>query len=214
MWFHYDRSGYGDSRGGVAIADHPAGPWKYLGQQRPIESSTFRDMGTFVDDDGRAYVFYSGEENQTMHVVRLNAEWTGPEMPMVEDKTWARILRGRARESPSPFKHEGKYYLITSGTTGWAPNPGDLAVADNPLGPYKQLGNPFRGEEARTSHRSQSTFVIPDPSRPAGNFIYLGDRWKPEALADARYVWLPFKMDGENTKIDWHERWSLAAPAR
>lgn len=211
MWFHYDRAGYGDSRAGVAIADHPAGPYKYLGAQRPIETSTFRDMGVFVDDDGRAYVFYAGEENQTMHVVRLNAEWTAPEMPMVEGETWARILIGKARESPSPFKHAGKYFLITSGTTGWAPNPGDLAVSDNPLGPYKSLGNPFKGAGGNTSFRSQSTFVIPHPGAPAGSFIYLGDRWKPEALADARYVWLPFRVTGagENTNIEWKERWKL-----
>lgn len=209
MWFHYDRSGYGDSRGGVAIADNPEGPFRFLGAQRLIESSTFRDMNLFVDDDGRAYVFYAGEDNWTMHVVRLNREWTAPEMPMVEGKTWNRILVRQMREAPAPFKYQGKYYLITSACTGWAPNAGDLAVADAPVGPYKSLGNPFVGAKSDTSFDTQSTFIIPQPGAPAGHFLYLGDRWKPEALQDARYVWLPFQMQNGKGEIHWTDNFSL-----
>ncbi len=213
MWFHYDKAGYGDSRGGVATASSPAGPWKYLGAQRPIETSTLRDMNLFVDDDSRAYLFYAGEDNQTMHVVRLNREWTAPESPMAEGQTWARILAGQSREAPAPFKHAGKYFLISSACTGWAPNAGDLAVADSPLGPYKSLGNPFKGAKSSTSFDTQSTFVIPNPGAPAGSFIYLGDRWKPEALDDARYVWLPFQVRGagEGTSIEWRDHWKPGA---
>ncbi len=210
MWFHYDRSGYGDSRAGVAISDRPAGPFLTLGQHRPIESSTFRDMNLWVDDDGLAYVFYSGEENQTMHVVRLNAQWTAPQMPMIEGQTWNRILIGQAREAPAPFKYAGKYFLLTSGTSGWSPNRADLSVADTPLGPYVSLGDPFVGVDAELTFRSQSTSVLPMPDAAPGHFIYLGDRWKPESLADSRYVWLPFLMSDTNDqspRIEWNPRW-------
>jgi len=209
MWFHYDRSGYGDSRAGVAVSQSPGGPFQFLGAIRPIESSTFRDMNLWVDDDGRAYVFYAGEGNQTMHVVRLNAQWTAPETPMVEGQTWARILVNQSREAPAPFKHQGKYFLLTSGCSGWAANKADLAVADSPLGPYRSLGNPCVGEGADQTFGTQSTFVLPTPGAPAGHFLFLADRWKPEALADARYVWLPFQMQENNTKISWTPRWKL-----
>ena len=212
MWFHYDRAGYGDSRGGVAVANKPEGPFEYLGAHRPVESSTFRDMNLFVDDDGKAYVFYAGEENYTMHVVRLNDEWTAPQMPMVEGQTWNRVLVRAHREAPAPFKHNGKYYLITSGATGWAPNPGDLAVANTPLGPYKSLGNPFVGPKAKTSHDTQSTFVIPLPGGTSDQFLYMGDRWKSEALHDARYVWLPFEMKAGKTEFSWKDSWALNNP--
>lgn len=211
LWFHYDKSGYGDSRGGVAIADRPEGPFQFLGAQRPIESSTFRDMNVFVDDDNKAYVFYAGEDNQTMHVVRLNAEWTGPEQPMVEGKTWARILIHKSREAPAPFKHAGKYFLLSSACTGWAPNAADLAVADNPLGPYTMQGNPCVGPDANTTFGTQSTFVLPTPGAPPGNFIYMGDHWKPDNLADSRYIWLPFRMDGTHTTLQWQDQWTLAS---
>lgn len=205
MWFHYDRSGYGDSQAGVAVADRPEGPFRFIGEHRPVQRSTFRDMNLFVDDDGSAYVFYSGEDNGTMHIVRLNAEWTEGEKPMVEGKTWARAFVGMWREAPAPFKHAGKYYVITSGCTGWAPNPGDLAVARHPLGPWKMLGNPFHGQGGDRTFDSQSTFVLPQPGKPSGHFIYMGDRWKSEALEDSRYIWLTFKMTGGGARIEWEE---------
>lgn len=214
MWFHYDRSGYGDSRAGVAVADRPEGPFRYLGQHRPVEKSTFRDMNLFVDDNGEAYVFYSGEDNGTMHIVRLNKEWTAEELPMIEGQTWARAFIGKWREAPAPFKHAGKYYVITSGCTGWAPNAADLAVAKHPLGPWKMLGNPFRGNGAGRTFDSQSTFVLPQPGKPPGHFIYMGDRWKPEALYDSRYVWLPFRLSGNRTDIEWTEYGSFKGMKR
>lgn len=209
LWFHYDRSGYGDSRAGVAVADRPEGPFRFLGAHRPVESSTFRDMNLFVDD-GRAYVFAAAEGNPTMHVFRLNREWTGPEQPMAEGKTWARILVRRMREAPAPFQHAGKVYLITSGCTGWDPNPADLAVADNPLGPYEPLGDPCIGPGANRTFETQSTFVLPNPAAPPGNFIFLADRWKPRDLADSRYVWLPFRMENGRARIRWASRWTLS----
>ncbi|MBW3636044.1 MAG: NPCBM/NEW2 domain-containing protein [Armatimonadetes bacterium] len=207
MWFHYDRSGYGDSQAGVAIADTPEGPFRFLGMHRPIEKSTYRDMNLFVDDDGTAYAIYAGEENYTMHIVRLNAEWTLPEMPMVEGKTWIRTLIRAHREAPAPFKHNGKYYMITSAATGWNPNPANYAVADSMLGEWKIVGNPFIGAGTETTFGSQSTFVLPVPGRP-GSFIYMGDRWNPSNLADARYVWLPFQMKSDGTfEIRYRDSW-------
>jgi len=207
LWFHYDRSGYGDSQAGVAIADRPEGPFRFLGMHRPVTSSTYRDMNLFVDDDGRAYAIYAGEENYTMHIVRLNEEWTAPEQPMVEGKTWIRTLIHGHREAPAPFKHNGKYYMITSGATGWDPNPGQYAVADSMLGRWQVVANPFVGAGREITFGSQSTFVLPVAGKP-GNFIYLGDRWNPQNLADARYVWLPFQMKEDGTfEIHWRDSW-------
>ncbi|MEO7099132.1 MAG: NPCBM/NEW2 domain-containing protein [Luteolibacter sp.] len=207
MWFHYDKTGYGDSQAGVAVASSPAGPFRYLGEHRPVAKSTYRDMNLFVDDDGQAYTIYSGEGNQTMHIARLKPDWTEEEKPMVEGKNWARILVRRSRESPALFKYTGKYYLITSATTGWKPNAADLAVADTVLGPYKQLGNPCTGPEANTTFRTQSTCILPAPGKPPGNFIYMGDRWKSESLTDSRYIWLPFQMRENGTTLSWLDSW-------
>jgi hypothetical protein len=228
MWMHLEQGGYRYSRAGIATADKPAGPFTFLTAIRPITNDfgfsstndaarekefggTFRDMNVFVDDDGKAYVFYASEGNWTMYVVRLNEDYTGPETPAVENKTFARILVRRMREAPAPFKFKDKYYLITSECTGWRPNQADYAVADHPLGPWESKGNPCVGPDAKITFNSQSTFVLPAPGRP-GCFIFMSDRWMPQQLSDSRHIWLPLvlKPDGSFT-LTWQDHWDFTA---
>lgn len=210
MWMHLDAHSYAVSAAGIAVADKPEGPFTFKRFFRPRPDSTFRDMNLFQDKDGRAYVFYSGEGNATMHVVRLNADYTGVDEPMVEGKTWARIFVGAYREGPAPFRYGKRYYIITSGCTGWKPNPAQYAWADNIFGPWTVKDNPCDGEDAGTTFQSQSTFVLPLPGGKPNEFVYLGDRWKPEDLADSRYVWLPFTIVKDGTfRLKWQEEWEL-----
>jgi beta-xylosidase len=226
MWMHLDDRGYAEASAGVAVSDSPTGPFRFLRQLRPVHydfgysekdrtnqkerGGTYRDMNLFLDDDGRAYALYASEDNWTMYVVRLNAEFTGPEEPAVLGQTWARILVRQMREAPASFKHKGRYYLITSACTGWNPNRAGYAVADNILGPWKDMGDPSVGPEAETTFRSQSTFVIPAPGAGKGAFIFLADRWMPKNLQDSRYVWLPFRVDTEGRiELKWRDRWDL-----
>ena len=100
--------------------------------------------------------------------------------------------------------------MFTSGTTGWKPNPGRLASADNLTGEWKSLGNPCRGtvEENNTTFRSQSTCVLPlEPKK--NKFIYMGDRWIPENLADSRHIWLPLEWEDGIPVIKWYESWDI-----
>lgn len=205
MWMHLDANGYGISEAGVATAMKPAGPFTFISHFRPVKTSTYRDMNLFVDTDGKAYTFYSGEDNGTMHVVRLNDAYTAPEMPMIEGKTWARILVNQWREAPAPFKFKNKYYLITSACTGWAANEAGYAVADNILGPWTDKGNPAVGIGSKTTFGSQSTFVFPYGK----GFVFMADRWNSQNLADSRYMWLPFTV-GPDDKIEirWQDEWS------
>ena len=136
--------------------------------------------------------------------------FTDIETPPVEGKTWARILVKQSREAPAPFKYKGTYYLITSGTTGWDPNPASYAIATNILGPWTVKGNPCNGEGAETTFRSQSTYVLPARAKP-GWFIYMGDRWLRNNLADSRYVWLPFQIDPDGGfTLRWRDEWDPA----
>lgn len=231
MWMHLEQRGYHFAHAGIATSDRATGPFVFLKAIRPVTNDfgfaaddpnrqqelggTFRDMNLFVDDDGQAYVFYSSEDNWTMYVVRLNDEFTGPQTPSVENKTWARIFVRDMREAPAPFKHHGRYYVITSGCTGWKPNEAGYAVAENILGPWKVHANPCLGPEAKTTFGAQSTFVLPVPGKP-DQFIFMADRWNPQNLPDSRYVWLPFSVKDDGTfAIKWSERWSLSdAPGK
>ncbi len=230
LWFHQDSPNYAAARSGVAVSDTPAGPFKYLGSFRPnagvrplnatdadlqprpgnllardLEGGQMaRDMTLFVDDDGTAYQFFASESNQTMHVSQLSDDYLRPA------GKYARIFVGRSIEAPAVFKHLGKYYLIGSGCTGWDPNPAHAAMADSIFGPWRELGNPCRGEGAELTFGSQSTFVLPVAGRP-GIFIALFDRWQKWDLPDSRYVWLPVEFDAEQRPvIRWRARWGLS----
>jgi hypothetical protein len=109
------------------------------------------------------------------------------------------------------FKHAGRYYLITSGCSGWAPNPAEYAVSDSVMGPWTPQGNPCVGspEETATTFHSQGTFVLPVAGRE-GAFIFMADRWNPRSLRDSRYIWLPLGIDGGRLTIRWHDVWELS----
>lgn len=226
LWFHMEGRGYHFARGGIATSDRAAGPFEFHSAIRPITQNfdfpddrneqqqfggTLRDMNLLVDDDGRAYVFYASENNATLYIVRLNDEFTGPQTPAVEGETWARVLVGKMREAPAPFKYAGRFYLITSGCTGWTPNAAEYAVADNVLGPWQSLGNPCVGDGAKRTFESQSTFVLPIAGRPA-RFLFMADRWRPRQLADSRYIWLPFVVGADDKiSIPWRDAWEMTA---
>jgi beta-xylosidase len=161
-----------------------------------------RDQTLFVDDDGSAYHVYASEENSTMHISRLTDDYLAPAGDYV------RVFEGRFMEAPALSKHEGRYYLIASGCTGWAPNAARSAVAESIWGPWRELGNPAVGKDAELTFHSQSTFVLPVRGRP-GAFIFMADRWKPDNAIDGRYVWLPIHFRNGRVEIEWRDAWDL-----
>ena len=163
-----------------------------------------RDMGLFVDDDGAAYHIHASEENGTLHISQLSGDYLS-----FSDK-WVRAFPGGHNEAPAVFKWKGKYYMITSGCTGWTPNAARSAVADSMLGEWRTLGNPVRGtkEQTDSTFESQSTYVLPVQGKP-GAFIFMADRWRPQNHPDGRYIWLPIQWEGDKPVLKWMEEWSL-----
>jgi hypothetical protein len=213
MWFHLELKdqGYLAARAGVAVSANPTGPYTYLGSRRPDDAMS-RDMTLFVDDvdpwpDGtpKAYLFCASEENATMHVSLLTADYLAPA------GSFERIFIDRYMEAPAVFKHEGLYYFVGSGCTGWAPNAARSAVSPSVWGPWTELGNPCVGPDAELTFQAQSTYVLPVPGKP-GAFIFMADRWRPENAIDGRYVWLPIRFEetAGQTRffVPWIESWA------
>jgi hypothetical protein len=195
MWLHVDNWNYTMGHAAVAVADSPAGPFHYLGSGRPLGHIS-HDINLFVDTAGTAWLVHSADFHQALHFVRLSDDYTEP----VE--VVGREFVGARREAAAPFHHDGRWYMLTSGCTGWAPNAADLAVADHPAGPWRMLGNPCRGgTNPEVTWHAQSTYVL--PLAAPGQFVALFDRWNPRDLGDSRYVWLPFECRGEQTTIEW-----------
>ncbi|MUT67606.1 family 43 glycosylhydrolase [Paenibacillus sp. NEAU-GSW1] len=226
---------YAKAEAGYALSDSPTGPFvygesfrmdrapedaEYNGQ--PDQPGMARDMTLFKDDDGTAYLIYSSEENLTMYISKLNDTYTDvvgwhrdgnaerdTEYKAVYGEDYVRVFPGAQREAPQVFKYQGKYYMISSGATGWDPNAAKYTVADNLFGEWKSLR--FFAPGSTNTFSSQGTAVIPvDPE--AGKFIYMGDRWKSSDLADSRYVWLPIEFGNDDEIIlNDYEEWDLSA---
>ena len=188
-------------------SQRPAGelPFVDLACRRDFEGGQMsRDMTLFVDDDGKAYQIYSSEENGTIQISELTDDYLKP------SGHYIRILPGQFNEAPAMFKHDGKYFLITSGTSSWAPNAARLAVADSIMGTWTSLGNPCRGTEKQMSKtfESQSTYVFPVPGNKDA-FIFMADRWQPKNAIDGRYIWLPVQWDDGIPFLQWQKNWNL-----
>lgn len=234
MFFHCETDGkYSDAKVGIALADHPEGPFALLKIERPSigrwpentpeelkdpkriaftrsqppvsngenprtkelsivgadlpVGQQSRDMTLFQDEDGRAYLIHSSEANSTLHIVELDETFTRLDGPCY------RAFPLRWMEAPVVFRHGGRYYMICSGCTGWAPNAARSAVADRIEGPWTELGNPARGEGAETTFGTQGTFAWEEQ----GRIFFLADEWRPENAIDGRYVWLEVTWEGE-----------------
>ena len=231
MWFHleFKGKGYAAARSGVAVSDKATGPFTYVASYR-INPNTYplnlepsdtvadknnflvrdfstgqmaRDMNLFVDDDGKAYHIFSSEENGTMHITQLTDDYLE-----YSDK-YIRVFKNKKREAPAVFKRNGKYYLITSGCTGWAPNAAMIAVADNMLGNWTELSNPCTGPDAELTFKGQSTYVQPVQGMKNA-FIFIADLWRPQNAIDGRYLWLPITFEGDKPIIPWLDEWDLS----
>lgn len=161
-----------------------------------------RDMTVYVDDDDKAYLIYSSEDNLTLHIAELSDDYlsfTGK---------WTRMEPAGHNEAPAIFKKDGIYYMITSGCTGWDPNAARSFRSKSIWGPWEVLGNPCIGKGASLTFHSQSTFILPVQGKK-DQFIFMADRWKPDNPIDGTYVWLPIKFNKEKPVLKWYDKWTL-----
>lgn len=202
MWFHLELpgQGYKAARAGVAVSKNVTGPYTYVKSFRP-NGHMSRDMTLFVDDDGSAYEIYSARENYDLRIVKLTDDY----LSATPQDT---LLFSDHREAPAVFKKDGKYFLITSGCTGWAPNRASLHVANSLFGPWQPLGDPMKGPMADKTFDGQSTYIQPVQGKKDA-FIFIADRWNPKDLKDSRYLWLPISVDANQPVVQWTDAWNL-----
>lgn len=232
MYFHLELKGqgYDAARVGIAVADQPAGPYIYQNSLRPnagkwplechseedairllfnqylirdYEGGQYsRDMTLFVDDDNKAYHICSSEGNGTIHISELSEDY------LSHTGVFARVAPGGYNEAPTIFKRKDRYYMITSGATGWAPNAARLFTATNIMGPWTEFPNPCIGSNADKTFQSQGTFILPVAGKKNA-YIYMGDRWNKNNLQKSLYVWLPIQFKNGLPVLQWMDEWSL-----
>lgn len=134
--------GNGGSAIGVAVSDSPIGPFKDPVGRNIVNGSTagvqpfngwLFDPMTFIDDDGQAYMYFGGNGDGNLRVIKLNNDMISTSgaagkfnVPNFFEAAWM-------------HKHNGKYYFSYS-TTPSAGMRIDYMVSDNPMSGFTYGG--------------------------------------------------------------------------
>lgn len=167
----------------VLTSDHLLGPYTKVREGlRPLGMSA-GDFDLAVAPDGKGYYFFERVHSETI-IADLTDDYTD-----VTGYYSTHFVRHRppfTREATAHFIRQNKHYLLTSGTTGYYPNPSEIAVADTWHGPYTVLGDPHPADVTRTSFHSQVSSVFKVPGKK-DLYIALADRWIPQGTDTLDY---------------------------
>lgn len=162
----------------VLIADHILGPYQKVRERIHPLGMNAGDFDLAIADDGKAYYFFERVHSEII-CADLTDDYT--DVTGYYSTHFPHIAPPYVREAPCHFIHDGRHYLITSGTTGYFPNPSEVAVADTWHGPYTVLGNPHPSDESNTSFHSQISCVFKVEGKK-DLYIAMADRWCPEDM--------------------------------
>ena len=186
----------------VLTADHILGPYTKVREGlRPLGMSA-GDFDLAVASDGKAYYYFERVHSETI-CADLTEDYT--DVTGYYSTHFPRKCPPYVREATAHFLRRGKHYLVTSGTTGYLPNPSEVAIGESWHGPYRVLGNPHPGGESNTSYHSQISSVFKVPGKK-DLYIACADRWLPEEMDQkyedyARMFELIFDPDADKAEL-------------
>ena len=199
----------------VLTADKLTGPYAIVRTNlRPLGMSA-GDFDLAVAPDGKAYYYFERVHSETI-CADLTDDYT--DVTGYYSTHFPRPYPPYVREATSHFLRRGKHYLITSGTTGYFPNPSEVAVGDSWHGPYTVLGDPCPADESRTTYHAQVASVFKVPGKK-DLYIALGDRWLPGHMdipyeLYRRAFELSFDPDADKSLLKDHPMPSIAYQTR
>ncbi len=188
----------------VMTADKLTGPYTKVREGLYPLGMSAGDFDLAVAPDGKAYYYFERVHSETI-CADLTDDYT--DVTGYYSTHFPHSHPPYVREATAHFVRDFKHYLITSGTSGYMPNPSEIAVADTWHGPYTVIGDPHPGDPSRTSYHSQISSVFKVPGKK-DLYIACADRWMPNAM-DVPYelyekaydvLFDPFSSDGEKAR--------------
>ena len=166
----------------IWIADKITGPYEMVRKGFEPLGMSAGDFDLVVAPDKKAYYYF-----EKVHSETICADLTDDYVDVTGNYSthFQHPHPPYVREATAHFTYNGKQYLITSGTTGYHPNPSEVAVAESYHGPFRVLGNPHRNDRSNTSFHSQISSVFKVPGKK-NLYIACADRWLPEKM-DHKY---------------------------
>ncbi|MFZ4397624.1 MAG: family 43 glycosylhydrolase [Kiritimatiellia bacterium] len=212
MLFQYVDGSWALNVTAAAVADKPEGPYQWHGILKDTDGEPVAgaDTAIFTDDDGTQYLITGRKKSNICDALY---QLTPDCLRVVKSQ-----VLGTGGEAPAMFKHDGVYYFIHSGLSGWSPNDNFYHTATNIWGPWQAKGNIAQGEHAGASFMTQTTDVVPVAGKK-GAFIWIGDSLRgaqPDLPGGcnphtAGSVWLPVTLKGKGEmEIRWRDNWDLS----
>lgn len=207
MYAHLDDAG-ADGKGyvlaqvAVATSKKIEGPYTFVRRFRPLGKES-RDIGQFIDDDGKAYLIFESRPSQGFYIAGLSHDFL--------DVTREIAFIKSPIEGGAIVHHEGLYYVLGSQLTGWRPNPNLFATAKRLSGPWSSFKD-IAPPETNT-YRSQSSNLIKVAGKKQTTIIYVGDRWLPGQLWNSSYIWMPMEVGKGEMRLPQPSPWSIDVKA-
>jgi len=127
----------------VAVADHPAGPFRdALGKPLIAPGEGYFDPTVWIDRDGQAYLYWG---NPDLWYVRLNADMVSYAGPITK------VPRIRDYQEGPWFYGRGGHYYMAFASTCCAEGIG-YAMSDGPTGPWTYKGEIMRHDPRATGN--------------------------------------------------------------
>jgi len=198
MYAHLDgRGGYKFASVGVFTCDTVDGNYEYLKSFRPLGQES-RDIGQFVDDDGAAYLIFE-DRPFGFRIASLSDDYLTVEKEI--------CLVTNHLEGGALVHYQGLYYVIGSHLTGWNPNSNVYATAKSLAGPWSEFAD-IASPELKT-YGSQSSMLWKVTGSNTTTVIFMADIWKPRALWDSRYLWMPLQIGNGKVQLPAPKPWTL-----
>jgi hypothetical protein len=197
MYAHLDDAHYKFARVMIAVSNRIAGPYAFVKSFRPLDEES-RDIGQFVDDDGSAYLIFESRPTKGFFLAQLTDDF------MNVKKT---CFIPAPLEGGALVHAGGLYYVVGSHMTGWRPNPNVYATAPALTGPWTEFKNLAPPEV--NNYDSQSTMLLKVAGSRKTTVIFMGDLWRPKALWDSRYFWMPLEIDDGAMHLPPPQPWVL-----
>lgn len=158
----------------VLVSDRITGPYKIVRQDIEPLGMGAGDFDLVASpDDGKAYMYFERVHSE-MICADLTSDYT--DFTGYYSTHFPAAGPPSVREAPAYFRRGDRHYLATSGTTGYFPNPSEIAVAGTYHGPWTTLGDLHPTDRSRTSFNSQISCIFRHPGKK-DLYIAMADRW-------------------------------------
>ena len=222
LWCHYVRypgkHGFeaGQGEAGIAVCDTVNGTYRWVGAMRPIDQhGIVRDCTLYKDRDGSAYFIYDRdisssfkELNRCLYIVKLTDDY------LSSTSEYKRLDVAFQREAPAITYHDGYYYMVTSGLTGWHYNQAKYFRSRELLGEWEDMGDPCVEDTEQTMFCTQTTAIFQVEGR-RDCYIHMAERHNyMHSFLHCSYVWLPIHFGEDHTmSIAYQKEWKLSPNA-